>query len=270
MPVTAPAHQALVLPLKLRWPDRTDGTALCIGAASPDLGYALFGVDSHSPVGVLLFAVPVTLLLTRALRAGAAMGIAAQLPDGGPLRLHSYGVLPQRRPAGQVTFWCALAGAASHVVLDAFTHSGRWGADLLSLDSVLFTLPFPGEMTGARVLQYLGHVLGSLATLAMAVHIGRSRRLEQWYGADAVARARATTVGLGQRALFWTIAAGSAAAALGLATAVGRSPVFSTLLGATLGVAAAGTLVRPSSSNSSDSSSSEQRPRQDSNLRPSD
>ena len=53
MPLTFPAHQALVLPIKLRWPDRTDATALCVGAAAPDLLYAVpgIGAQGHSLLG---------------------------------------------------------------------------------------------------------------------------------------------------------------------------------------------------------------------------
>lgn len=41
MPLTAPAHQAAVLPLVRRWPGRFDGVALCVGASMPDTRFGL-------------------------------------------------------------------------------------------------------------------------------------------------------------------------------------------------------------------------------------
>ena len=67
MPVTFPAHQAVVLPLERRWP-ALDGTALCIGSAALDLLYAVLqtplAFDAHGPLGVLAWGIPVTLALT--------------------------------------------------------------------------------------------------------------------------------------------------------------------------------------------------------------
>lgn len=76
MPVTFPAHQAVVLPIKLRWPDRTDATAMCVGAAAPDLWYPVAGVggSAHSLAGVVVGAVPLTLLICWALRRRSALG----------------------------------------------------------------------------------------------------------------------------------------------------------------------------------------------------
>ncbi|MGI9596523.1 MAG: DUF4184 family protein, partial [Acidimicrobiales bacterium] len=67
MPVTFPAHQGLIAGAKLRWPDRVDGTALCIGAAAPDLAYALgdwMNRQSHTLVGLLVWSLPFTVVAT--------------------------------------------------------------------------------------------------------------------------------------------------------------------------------------------------------------
>ena len=85
----------------------------------------------------------------------------------------------RRRPLLAVTVLCALLGSASHVVIDGFTHNGRWGAEWLGLDQwVVADLPVRGELTAARGLQYLGHVGGSLIGLALFAQIGRRRLLE--------------------------------------------------------------------------------------------
>ncbi len=240
MPLTAPAHQAFVLPIKLVWPSRTDATALCIGAAAPDLGYPMFGVDSHSPIGVALFAVPITLLAAWVLRHGAALGVFAQVPDAGPLRLHSYRALVHRRPGWAITLTCAVIGAASHVLVDAFTHPGRSGSELLGTDGVLFTVPLLGGFAGARVMQYCGHLLGSAASLAMFWHIGRARLMEHWYGPEVVADARRFRVSLRERVQFLWVVAIATSATVVVTLPGGRSPVFAVLLGATIGALVAG------------------------------
>ena len=266
MPLTAPAHQAVVLPLKLLWPARTDATALCIGAAAPDLGYPLFGIDSHSPVGVVAFAVPLTLVAAWVLRHRAALGVFAQLPDAGPFRLRSYRVLVHRRPGWIMTLTCALIGAVSHVVVDAFTHQGRWGAEWFGLDHVLFSALVVGEMTGARVLQYAGHILGSLASIAMFAHIGRAQLLERWYGADLVEASRDVQPNLWNRVRFASATAVGVLVAVALTRSGGGSPIFAVLLGGTIGALAGGWWT----AGKHPDGPTVARPRQDSNLRPSD
>ena len=244
MPLTFPAHQAVVLPIKLRWPDRTDATAMCVGAAAPDLLYPVAGIgaSSHSITGVLIGAVPLTLAICWLLRRRSALGVFANLPDAGPFRLHSYRVITLRRPGARTTLLSALLGVLSHVAIDAFTHSGRWGSDLLGLDEVLFTAPLRGAMTGARVLQYLGHSLGSLIAIGLFFYIGRSRRLEQWYGEAAVTAARSFTIALASRVRFWIVLVSVALLVTGGLSAAGGSLTFSAIGGLVFGALAAGAL----------------------------
>jgi hypothetical protein len=244
MPLTFPAHQALVLPIKLRWPDRTDATAMCVGAAAPDLLYPVAGIGSsgHTLAGVVLGAVPLTMLICWLLRWRCALGVFANLPDAGPFRIHSYRVITRRRPGVVTTLVGASIGALSHVVIDAFTHSGRWGSDLLGLDEVLFTAPIRGAMTGARVLQYLGHGLGSLIAVGLFLYIGRSRRLEQWYGDAAVTSARSFRLSASSRVQFWVVLVGVAVVVAGGLSAAGGSSTFSAIDGVVVGALAAGAL----------------------------
>ncbi len=243
MPLTVPAHQAVVLPIKIRWPAYTDATAMCIGAAAPDLGYAVVGSESHRLVGVVLFAVPFTLIACALLRWRAAEGVFGNLPDLGPLRIHSYRVIVSRRPRFAVTLAGAFLGAGSHVVIDAFTHTGRWGSNLLGLNTVLFSVPVSGEVTTARLIQYLGHSVGSLIGIALFLYIGSNRLLERWYGRQAVESARAFRLALRSRLIFWGVSAviflGSAVVLIG--AALGR-PVFSLFVAGTAGLLTAGCL----------------------------
>jgi hypothetical protein len=168
--------------------------------------------------------------------------VFANLLDAGPFRLHSYRVITQRRPGAWTTLLSALFGALSHVVIDAFTHGGRWGSDLLGLDEVLFTAPLRGAMTGARVLQYLGHSLGSLIAIGLFLYIGRSRRLEQWYGEAAVTDARTFTLPPMARVRFWVVLVSVALLVTAGLSAAGGSLTFSAIDGLVFGTLVAGAL----------------------------
>ncbi|MEM7274303.1 MAG: DUF4184 family protein [Actinomycetota bacterium] len=229
MPVTIPAHQGLIVPVKLRWPNAVDGTALCIGAASPDLAYTLgqwLNRQSHTLTGLVVWALPFTLVAAALVRWRGASGAFAVLPDLGPLRLRSYRVLGRRRPRWWVTLLGAVVGAGSHIMIDGFTHAGRWGANLAGLNGMVGSVPIRGEMTAARVLQYLGHGVGSLAFAVALVIIGSSGRLEVWYGRDEVARARAVVATGLERLVFAVLALGPTIAAIITAQVLDRSVIF--------------------------------------------
>ena len=235
MPLTFPAHQAVVLPVKLRWPNRCDATALCIESVAPDLGYSVIGGTSHNLIGVVTFAIPFTVVACILLRWRASAAFSF-LPDGGPFRVHSYRVIRDRRPPLVHTILSAL--------IDTFTHTGRWGASLLGLNSVLFTLPWRGDITTARLLQYLGHTVGSGAAIVLFLHIGRQHLLEQWYGKPAVGAARAHRPSFRNHLEFWSIV-GAVGIVVALAAAAGGGPiVFNVTLGATVGVMVAGCSTR--------------------------
>jgi hypothetical protein len=170
---------------------------------APDLYYALNGYlvvpPTHSLAGLFWFSLPVTVLVT-ALVWWAAPVVAAHLPARpAVLALRDYGVLGLVRHRWYVTGASALAGAATHVTWDGFTHSPStphgWGVRLL-----------PGlaheAWTGTPwwlFLQHTSTVVGAIAALAVAVHVGRRRLLRAWHGEPpAVAR---TPVA------FWTVAA---------------------------------------------------------------
>ncbi|HTO00651.1 MAG TPA: DUF4184 family protein [Microthrixaceae bacterium] len=242
MPVTFPAHQAVVLPIKLKWPQRSDATAMCIGAAAPDFGYAIIGRDSHSLLGVIMFAIPVTLLASWVLRRGAASPIFGNAPDCGPFRIHSYRVLAERRPGSFATFAGASIGAFSHVLLDSFTHAERWGSQLVGLDGIVATVPWRGDISAARVLQYFGHSLGTAISLLLFLYIGRHRLLERFYGSDKVNMARSLQLTTRARMTFWATTFCTSTAVAAALVATGGSPVFSSITGVFVGALVAGSL----------------------------
>jgi Domain of unknown function (DUF4184) len=228
MPFTFFAHQVPVLPLKIRWPDRFDGTALCIGAMTPDLAYGpirMLARNGHHLGGWLFWSAPATFVICRVIRRWVASVTFAYLPDAGPLRLHSYRVLSLRRPAWWRTLLCGWLGAGSHIVLDGFTHDGRFGSDWLGWGDRITTIG-DRSISVANILQYSGHTAGSLVGLLLLVYIGHRRLLERWYGESAVAEAREFTVTPEQRRRFWRIVVVGLVPVPMVFAFVGRSSIF--------------------------------------------
>ncbi len=71
MPNAIPSHQAPALLIKIKYPKKIDGTAICIGALAPDLSVIpelLFPLNlrdiSHSLLGLFIWTAPLTILLT--------------------------------------------------------------------------------------------------------------------------------------------------------------------------------------------------------------
>jgi hypothetical protein len=69
MPVSIFSHQAPVLALKVKYPKKFDGTALCFGALIPDFNIVLdffFPINfygfTHSLLGQILWTVPLTII----------------------------------------------------------------------------------------------------------------------------------------------------------------------------------------------------------------
>jgi len=237
VPLTYPAHQAPAIALKIVRPRWFDGTALCVGAALPDLAYP-FGSwlawQSHKAMGIAVWAVPVAVAICALLRRRAAAGIFAHLPDAGPLRLRSLRVIGTRRPPLLITVWSAALGAGSHIVIDAFTHRGWWGARLLGLSE------WPGEYVVPDILQAVGHVVGTLAALLLLIHIARRGLLERWYGAPAVEAAR--RVDVTGRVRFWSTFGLVFAVPVLVVLMVGRDPVFVGVAATVAGLLVAGWL----------------------------
>jgi hypothetical protein len=248
VPLTFPAHQLPVLPLKIWRPQWFDATALCIGAAAPDLGNPLgewMYHQSHTAIGLLVWAVPFTLVACWAVRWRGAASLGAHLPDGSVFRLRSYRVVGTRRPRFFVMLTSALIGAGSHVFIDGFTHAGRWGANWANLNTVLATLPVRGDLTVARLLQFLGHTVGSLAAIGVFAAIGQRRLLERWYGQTSVEAARRVEVIPRQRVAFWSTVVAPPVGTLAWCAARGRNPIFATLLALAVSMVVAGCVVGP-------------------------
>ena len=192
MPLTFPAHQAPLLPLKIARPAWFDGTALVVAAGAPDLNHA-FGpsdpIASHDWDGLFLWAIPFAMVYATMFRRWAADGLFAATGDLGPLRLRSYRVLGARRPNPLVTFGSAFLGGGSHILLDSFTHSDRWGSELAGLSDPDFTV-LGRSVSIADALGLVGSSVGSVLGALLFVLIASEGHLERWYGESTVRNAR--------------------------------------------------------------------------------
>lgn len=219
------------MPLKMARARWFDGTALCIGSMTPDLAYSFNGwIDeqSHKILGIIVWGIPVALLATWTIRRWVASVAFAQLPDFGPFRLHSLRALGRRSPAWFVTAVSASLGVSSHVGLDAFTHADRPGARWLGLNRI-FLSHGQRSMNGAQALQYIGHTAGSLCGLMLLLSLGRSRSMERWYGAEAVATCRSFHLRLTQRVIFWAFVATGPLAGIWIGRLIDDPPIAPTI-----------------------------------------
>ncbi len=217
VPVTWFAHQAPAVGLKLARPRWFDGTALCVGTIMPDTLLSVgeeLGIDSHTWPSAVVLGVPIGVALTVLFRLVVAPLAPTVLPDLGPFRLWSFGVLADRRPRWWTTVTSVVVGIVTHVVLDWFTHGERWLPQRLGYADTTVTW-FGDTMSAPEALQIVGHIGLSITTVALAWHLGRHRKLEEWYGADTVERARTATLGPGAVVGWYTtVVAGAAAGAV--------------------------------------------------------
>ena len=247
VPLTFPAHQAVVLPLKIWKPRWFDGIALVVGAGSPDLFNALSSVDtfqSHHLEGVAV-AVAFTIVYSILLRRFAVDGLFGALPNFGPLKAKSYRVLKNGRPRLLVTALSAFIGVGSHVFVDSFTHAGRFGSNLLGINDILFEVPVLGGMSGARVLQYLGHTVGSLIGVLLFVLVVSKRHLGDWYGEDQIRAARRAPLRPGSRRRLYFIVGLGLASGMAWGASTSIFPVFHMGLTFVMALLLAGIVNRP-------------------------
>lgn len=200
MPFTFFAHQAPVLPIARRWPHRVDGVTVVIGSMAPDMAYALsgsrFDMWAHSFPSLALFCVPVTLVVSWIIVRVLAPVVPAHLPSLGPFHLHDYSGLGTHRFHRIASPLWAMLGALSHVGLDSFTHGWGWFAHHVSwYDDVLIDSLFGRQWTIFRVVQYAGHIVGSVVCVWLLARYGRARWMrERSARAPTVTRARASSI----------------------------------------------------------------------------
>ena len=177
MPFTI-AHAAVAPPLSRLSLGRLPVSALAIGAMAPDLEYLFFletrRTIGHSPLGLVLFCLPVSLLCLFVWHAVVKRPLGELLPDRWA---HLSKALDRPFPFRtwrdrSMAILAVLVGAASHVVWDAFTHAGSAGVALLP--RLRHPVPVVG-LPAYSVLQYVGSLVG-MAVLGLAVLMWASRQ----------------------------------------------------------------------------------------------
>lgn len=217
MPFTA-SHVAAVLPLRsARWPL----TALAAGSMAPDLPYFIHlpvgQGQTHSIVGIPTLDLAMALAMVvvwHALLAPAALALA---PDALRLRCpQPRGSRALLREAGWPALIAAcLAGAATHVVWDAFTHPGRWGTRRIDWLMELHA----GHM-GYTWAQYASSI-GGLAIIGVVA-------LRWWLRTPPTRAVSVAMLAGHERVLWWAAAAtcGLIGALLGVASAADAAARF--------------------------------------------
>ena len=198
--------------------------ALVVGAAAPDVAYAVtgLGVDirSHAWHALLWFNLPLTLVVTALIRP-AAPYVVAHLPLGDRPAMRDYGVLASVRHPVAVTACSALLAALSHQLWDSVTHPylliGHpfYGSDtyLPAMHATAFAgLPW------WRVIHLGSELVGCVVSVAVAVHIGRRRLLVDWHGPAPIAPRRPI--------VFWSVATTVGAALVAAAAALPRNDLI--------------------------------------------
>lgn len=163
MPFTL-CHPAAIAVLPSRLRRTVPLAALAIGTMTPDFEYLLrlkpLSVWSHTLTGLLIFCLPVGLVTWIAwerIARGPTRELLSLRDDRAPLRLSLGSVA--------LASLAVVIGAASHLVWDSFTHSGRFGAMLFP------QLENEAAQVGSYSLRWFG-VLQHLSTIAGAVVLG--------------------------------------------------------------------------------------------------
>ncbi len=185
MPFTI-SHAAVVLPfsrLLARWRLLS---AVVIGAMAPDFGlffpWHIHRFETHSTLALLTFCLPIGLASYWIFEYLIKAPILEVLPEGAYARWRPYS-----SPASftRVSQWIlaacgVLAGAASHLLLDAFTHENARGVRLIPWLEEPVDIG-THHMGGVRFLQDGGSLIG-LVVVAGFVLYGLRRGREQPVG----------------------------------------------------------------------------------------
>lgn len=229
MPATILAHQALVLPLKLRWPRAFNGTALVIGSMAPDLEFIGRMSDdwlfSHTFAAQAYFAVPLTLLLLWLLTRHVLPTVLPFVRDHPALRLHDLAAIQAPRGVVEwaVAVLSAYVGAMSHFVLDGITHGGHSGWAVAYLPWLRTPVPWlGGPVPLYDALQVGLTVLLGLAGAWMLAHIAERRLLWVWRALEPQALPRRARQE-GERLVLMLIVAAALGAYVGATLRSGTS-----------------------------------------------
>lgn len=159
MPFT-PSHVAAILPLRGRMSGALPFAALAIGSMSPDLPYYLPGVRGLSALTHTAWAVPSLDVVLGLVAWLLWRWLAPALKELAPVAIQQRWRLPSERPRWWGVLLALAIGAATHVLLDEFTHVGRFGATHLAVLAASYPSPLGSSWEGYRWAQYLLGAIG--------------------------------------------------------------------------------------------------------------
>jgi hypothetical protein len=212
MPSSVLSHQAPALLIKLKYPHKIDGTAICMSTFLPDLNIFLdflvpgfFRYLSHSLLGLFLWTLPLTLIFTILFSHHIAPYLSKVANKEhilyAPLRyfgIDKWHYLKQKKINKQfyyVASYSALIGGLTHLLLDLPAHQTieLFFPFIFKAPDFMFTpLAYHGSFTiGSRTVHmvltvynliwFLETVLFIFPTLYALRYIAKKDLIEKWY-----------------------------------------------------------------------------------------
>jgi len=227
MPFTL-VHPAAVVPISRALRHRVSLSALLAGSVVPDFRHfpqiPSFGIASHSLPGMFTFCLPLGLFFYVSFHGIFKPSLIALLPDGWRSRVETLEASHRRWPRSSiaVVILSLLAGTATHLIWDSFTHAEPVAEHVALLRHRLNGMPV------FAILQYVCSLLG-MGLLAVW--------LARWFRETAPGPARAGLSSTGRALAIGVILLGSTAIGLvvGTALAHGGEPLRKVLIGAAFG-----------------------------------
>ena len=207
MPSAIFSHQAPGLVLKIKYPDKFDGTALCISTFIPDLTalvdfflpFTLRGI-SHSFLGLIYYTIPLTLLLVLLFRKNILPYLSQVAKNEGRLSkslnylgIDAWDKLKNKkydRKSLVIAIYSAFIGGLTHLLLDLPSHEYIE----LFFPWVIFQSPklllySIGQWQNYNLTIYdLIWIIESLITLVLTVYflryIKKNNLIGKWYDED--------------------------------------------------------------------------------------
>ncbi|MFW9878989.1 MAG: DUF4184 family protein [Candidatus Thorarchaeota archaeon] len=212
MPSGVISHQAPGLFLKIKFPNKFDGTALCISTLVPDLNILVnfflpfsFRNITHSLLGLLIYTIPLTILLTMLFRTYISPLVANIVKKDRkiyqPLRyfgIDEWDRLKEKRYNKKyfiVASYSALIGGLTHILLDVPAHHYIQlffplviqSPDILLYSIVDFGTIYIGplqierNLTVARLIWIVEDTIMLIITLYLLRYIKKYNLIDKWY-----------------------------------------------------------------------------------------
>lgn len=142
-------------------------SALVVGCFAPDFEYFLgiHGGFGHTLTGIFVFDLPLALAVLWLFHRYAKEPLAACLPEGTRERLHLHPLSIGSVSRFAMILVSILAGIATHILWDSFTHPRYWLYAHWHFLSDTIRIPLFGDRPWFAVFQYVSSVLGLLVIL---------------------------------------------------------------------------------------------------------